>query len=651
MSRKTLMLAVIVTAGVLALACWPTQRATGQQASTAPAGGASTRPAAAPQRVFAIDYPVRTVEEFEQIAAIVEPLKRHGRVEMDISNLSGPALSQMPPAIRKPGRNVALDKQGDARSPWYDYASYQPCLERFFPPEKLAKFMDAQYVAANRRLLEGSVAVCRKYSYGQVASFHTPFYLPEEFFEAYPHLRGPRVDHPRRSVDPAYSMCVDQKEVLDMYQQMMAKLVEAAPELSSVEFKSNDAGAGLCWASWLYTGRNGPIDCERTTTAARVGRLIEVFRRGAGDHKVAIRFTNFFNPDEMDGVRRAGDGGQRGAWVSARVNNPVRGMWDPVGICRNLERVARGGGRISMDFGNDYQRGGNTHEVVQKVVELVDAYLSNPPRPGLLGRLEFVRGMCEKWVGPRDAESLMETLVSLGETLSIERASLASYDLNYVGVSMRMLTRPLVIAPQLLEDKEKSYWLDKAFTANPSQTLMDYLEGHGGRRASGMAGDEGWPRMKAAETVCGRLGGISSRLQRFDRSGDSKVFHDMGLGVGIYASLLRSIHNASSMQVVRDRNAEALAATQPVVQPLLSGKGDSELHIANEFIRDEMDNTRELIALLEKGGLDMLAHAPTAELEDSFWLGPDVLEQLKLKLRIMQAHARDGELFFVTPNK
>ena len=50
-----------------------------------------------------------------------------------------------------------------------------------------------------RELLREKVAIVRKHKLSAAAQFHVPWMLPEPFFEKFPHLRGPRIDHPRRS--------------------------------------------------------------------------------------------------------------------------------------------------------------------------------------------------------------------------------------------------------------------------------------------------------------------------------------------------------------------------------------------------------------------------------------------------------------------
>src|SRR5207253_2844092 len=96
--------------------------------------------------------------------------------------------------------------------------------------------------------------------------------------------------------------------------------------------------------------------------------------------------------------------------VGSHIDNPVLGVFDPVAILKSLDRL-RGAqvNRIVIDFRANYSRGHELHEISEKVIELVDAYLAAPAF-GLVGRTTFLRRMCAKWVGDQQADALLEAL-------------------------------------------------------------------------------------------------------------------------------------------------------------------------------------------------------------------------------------------------
>src|SRR5262245_57326601 len=122
------------------------------------------------------------VEDFDVLASQAQRLKARGRVEMGVTSVRERTLSDSPPG----------------GSPWHDYTTCLPSLEKFFPHRDLLPFVDAEHVRRNQQLLRDKLAVLRRHKLAAAAQFHLPWYLPEPFFEKFPHLRGPRIDHPRR---------------------------------------------------------------------------------------------------------------------------------------------------------------------------------------------------------------------------------------------------------------------------------------------------------------------------------------------------------------------------------------------------------------------------------------------------------------------
>ena len=64
----------------------------------------------------------------------------------------------------------------------------------------------------------------------------------------------------------------------------------------------------------------------------------------------------------------------------------------------------------------------------------------------------------------------------------------------------------------------------------------------------------------------------------------------------------------------------------------------------------KIDNTMEMIRLIDGRVREMLITAPTPELEDIFMFGPDLVAQLHKKTHIMLNHQLDGKRVFVTHN-
>ena len=125
----------------------------------------------------------------------------------------------------------------------------------------------------------------------------------------------------------------------------------------------------------------------------------------------------------------------------------------------------------------------------------------------------------------------------------------------------------------------------------------------------------------------------------------------MATSLRIYASIIRSSGYFCAVQRVRDRNVDKFAGPPRMPPKIADWHGDPNLALLNEFMRDELDNTVDLIRLLKGGGVKQLLTAEDPADEDTFLLGPDLINQLKSKCRIMRRHWLDAERWLATPHK
>jgi len=126
---------------------------------------------------------------------------------------------------------------------------------------------------------------------------------------------------------------------------------------------------------------------------------------------------------------------------------------------------------------------------------------------------------------------------------------------------------------------------------------------------------------------------------------------NMAKALRIHCSIMRSCGNFGEAQAIRDRNKEILSKPPHRPDKSVTWTGDTDLQAFNEIMRNELDNTQELISLLENGGMQLICHAKVKTYEDTFLLGPDLIGQLKLKRKIMLKHWTDIEGYLSTPFK
>jgi len=81
--------------------------------------------------------------------------------------------------------------------------------------------------------------------------------MPEEFWLRYPFLRGARIDHPRESFRPRYTLAMAHPVVQQHYRELVRNLLKEVPQLGFIHIWTNDSGSGFEFVSSLYAGRNG----------------------------------------------------------------------------------------------------------------------------------------------------------------------------------------------------------------------------------------------------------------------------------------------------------------------------------------------------------------------------------------------------------
>jgi len=596
--------------------------------------------------VFVVSTPTRDTRTFAAVARQARALRPFGRVEVSISALAQKAVHEVPPG----------------GSPWHEYADCGPSLHKFFPPPALAPFLPTRFVAANQRLLLAKASILRRLKLGAAFWSYEPNFFPEAFFEAYPHLRGPRVDHPRRSLREEFAPCLDRPETQVMYAGMARELARRVPHLGTFFFKTNDAGPGLCWADWQYSGPNGPAGCRTRGAGPRVRSLLESLRGGAAAAGVnlTLHIGGNFSRDERTAIQAAlpeacflrGEGRTVQSVASmADVCYPVRGIVDPVGILKAAARIQGGGCRsVFVDLRTYYDRSGDRLDASAKVFEVLAAGLRTAPE-NAAASAGILSALCRKWVGLRQADTLLAALVTWHELLGFRQAELPGVSTIYGGVSLRYITRPLVAVPERLSAAEESAFLPYVFNVRREEARRDYIDTHGGRRSpTPTPATDLDPRAPAFAAFHARLEAVYTPLEGLTGGGSAPFFRRMGAALRAYGSIVRSCANFHAAQVVRDRHATALSGPPRVPSKEPTWTGEPDLLLFNAIMRDELDNAAELRTLLQADP-DILFHAARQAEEDTFVLGPDLTRQLLLKQQIMRRHWRDIEDYLQSPFK
>src|SRR4051794_10102132 len=191
----------------------------------------SRRPAAQRARLI-LNFATPDLAEFERVAAAAaRGLSDRWDVRFVVSHLA------------------AKDRRlrTDTGDPYLEYAANFPDIFHFIIPDILQPELEARVAAPHVDLAERKLAILD--GVGLCGAFlgREPAIMPEALFARLPEWRGPRVDHPRRSRNPAFAPCLHQPAVQDLYRHAVEALVARLPGIDTFFWWTNDSGSGFCW--------------------------------------------------------------------------------------------------------------------------------------------------------------------------------------------------------------------------------------------------------------------------------------------------------------------------------------------------------------------------------------------------------------------
>lgn len=183
---------------------------------------------------------LRNARHFDR-EAFMQQLARQGFSHVSINGLGVPQPFESGPP-------------GDVYSCFYDYS---PDLDQFVSTPLLKDYYPQTYLDANLRLLKQHAALARKHGLIPGLHINSPRSMPEAFWEKYAFLRGARIDHPRESFRPRYTLAMAHPVTQEHYRALVRNIMAEVPEIGFMHLWTNDSGAGFEFVSSLYAGRNG----------------------------------------------------------------------------------------------------------------------------------------------------------------------------------------------------------------------------------------------------------------------------------------------------------------------------------------------------------------------------------------------------------
>ncbi len=559
----------------------------------------------------------------------------------------------------------------DPSDPYPMWFVHHASLLKDFPPPEVQPYVNMPYAEQVQKAVQERCAVLQRYGMKAVWNDNEPAVMPEAFFAAYPQLRGPRIDQPNRSRKAYFAPTVDDPETLRMYRESIQQLLKTCPVVEQFNWVTTDAGSGFDWAPSLYPGANGNSRYKDRPMSDRVAGFLINAQQAAKEagHEIRINLTPIpprqwmiptFSPDVLrEIVRQLPRGlaveGQEGPdgrpFEGVRVVNGGDGAFYPVVglVVPSIEGPGQSlpapeganPPRFMIRFGDP--------ESADFTFRLLKATLHAPMRT-LQERVATLRSFAAGQVGEAQADNLVEAWMALNDA---ER-SLDGLDFGSVlrmgDVLNRWITRPIVPFPEDLTAEEKKDYRPFLFQAKGEAQANDLVD------IQAMRMYEGWgAKLLFERTVEIALPQLNKALRLVQgiaktctNEGAQKQWELMGKRLQAVIYLLQSANNMVAYQAQLDR-VKALGE-RPEANPVLGTESSWDRTDLMETARKEIDTMALLNQLLQSTHMPILDTVPTPEEETVMRLGPNITAQIQHKIDVMNAHWRDYDRLFTSPN-
>lgn len=543
---------------------------------------------------------------------------------------------------------------GDVYSWFYDYS---PDLDQFVQSTLLQGYYPQEYLDANLNFLKRNVTLALRH--GLVPGFHinSPRSMPEAFWQKYPFLRGARVDHPRESFQPRYTLAMAHPAVQQHYRELVRNIMKEVPRLGFMHVWTNDSGAGFEFTSSLYAGRNGgpylirewksdeEIEKKASENVLAYYRLLRdeargvnpEFRlvcdlgpfykerpyiiRGLGEGIDAGAFGHFEGPQYRN---ERGELKRVGAWTHHKIDicdNIILGVPYPRLTYERLMDVARQGGSCVLTATSP--RSHVPYDINGEVLRAVQLKLH--------GSLDdILNSSATSWVGTKHKKTLISIWNCADRAV---RAYPKDIPCSTYGFPwFRLWVRPFVPNIDAVSEQERTYY-EKYILAtfnNPARVDLN--------------NDMMWNFLT-----------IKQAEQR-RKAIDANVLRPLVKGLTILRSALdeRDLHETAKKVFVdlniRLRGAKCYYTTMRNVTTWIEGvhgflqaeKTDKKEHyrkIVGGMIESELQNAKDLLTLWETSPVEFL---PISKFGESLHIYDENFgELLQRKISLMEQHKDD----------
>ncbi len=552
-----------------------------------------------------------------------------------------------------------LDTPGDPYPAW---AMSNIGLLKIATPAALKPYLPQDYADKVMEILRARCAVLRKL--GLKAAFTTfePQMLPEAVYEAHPLWRGPQVDHPIRSRVPRFAPSIDNPEVLALYRESIRTLLAACPEIEILSLHTNDSGSGVSWSGGLYEGPNGNSLYRSLPMHQRYRDFFGALQAGARDAgtsglEIDADWVRESAPELIAGRLAPGMAvanleGPGATPYKAEVGflldyfypfYPAQGLPLPVRYLEELEKGSRSAApRLFYLMGDRFDS--------DLYFRLYDAFVKSPTRDEG-SRLSLLRAIAAERAGEAGASSLVDAWLALH--LIQRDTDILNFGGTtfYIGaVHQRWLTRPFVPFPEELTPAETQYYRKYQFQARTEERARDLDELQGTHQYQGLGGmalsDKLYVRMLAELE---RARGDVRKLRETGGATQRQQYELLDRRLQVFQALVNNCRDAIEYQYYLDiAKGWKLRRTVEKQEDLTD---IPEWRAIRDTARREIDNSAVLIDLLQSQPALLIDLAKSSGEENIRVLGPDLVDQLRRKIKIMIAHWEDYERLFIKESK
>ena len=533
--------------------------------------------------------------------------------------------------------------------PYPNWSMFNASIFKILPPPEVAKYIPEEYYKKNIQILKERAVVLKKYGLKAAFIGGEPGWLPEGVYLEHPDWRGARCEHPRRARRGYYSPNIDNPVILKMYREAYKTLCTIIP-IEYFTFLTDDSGGGMNWSEGLYPGSNGPANSKNKHMKDRYIDFMSSIKQGAADAGLNASVDMFGSipqseadavcpslPEGLTIMNRNSKGSNNAATISmgSFYNSNV---YPVIGIPQMFKTVQQ----MADAFSKENAMITVSFENVQSVeLALLIKQYKEKPFKSILEQMEALNAVASEMVGKENAADLMEAWNNIYLAINNLTPMEAGGTLLLLGsVNQRWLTRPLVPFQEELKPEERDYYRKFQFQANSEEEANDYdnlqcVEMTRGFSGQYLSKQLVYPAKANIENATSRIEHIATNLT------DDKKKADMQLLSLRLKTLNCFIENAI--------NTIKFAYYMEITDKKEKPKENTEWHLPTDWrlkeiqiiTRDEIDNTYELIRLLESSKQPLIEQTQNKDKEDVFLFGPELIEQLKKKARTMLNHQMD----------